>query len=281
MTDQTLVNQLLGALQNNNNLALNIIQELIIERASQGNNDVVSMLQALMETKDTQFQSQIAWLLGQIATPASLYALIDIAENKQKSPQAEALKAIAKVGRRQKNKALMNEMDGILSKKLLTQKEPQQFAAIALGMASIGNASSVESLLNISEQGLPNPEMENALVYALLTVRNPEAVVPLEKKLRMDDQLTTHSAMIAGDALAAMGRVEATQVIMEWASTSNTPELSLQALMWINQVRDQDSLDLIADGLEKFDFKNQVLAKEIRNQVSIKQTEFSARKIDN
>jgi hypothetical protein len=62
-------------------------------------------------------------------------------------------------------------------------------------------------------------EMQTKIIVAALTkVRNPEAISSLAARLQEDLGLFDPTSRIAGDTLAAMGRPEAIDVLLQWAA---------------------------------------------------------------
>ena len=104
-------------------------------------------------------------------------------------------------------------------------------------------AQTVEGLYDLKDaQG-------QAAFLALAKVRNPNAIAILSTGLLNADSSEVNQ-YVCGLSLAAMGRGEATQVLLQWAVTATDREAAW-AEQWFGKLRDTASFELVAGALSQ------------------------------
>jgi hypothetical protein len=104
----------------------------------------------------------------------------------------EALEEIAKIGRyvpKQDEKELRGELSTILEHELPNAiHDDRLLPGVAGGLATVGTAAGVESLLKALGASLQEQDYE-IIADALREVRNVDAVIPLSSRLEQDGML--------------------------------------------------------------------------------------------
>lgn len=268
---------LLTAINTRDNTFLNEFQSALITRAQQGDTNVVkALLAAVKDQRWHEHQDMLVQMLGEIATPAALAALLELTkENAADLEEAKnsALAAIAMIGqhRDQAREGLgfRAELSPLLEQRLdQVLDDPVELAAIARGISSIGTSAGVGQLLDkvtvVAEQD------RDKIAEALTSVRNPAAIAPLEAQLQVDSKQLSPAGRIAGSALAAMGKPAATQALLQWAAKISQPALRQQALEWFQQVRDEESLQMLLTAGQHYSFRD----KQLRDQITAQAREM-------
>ncbi|MGH8587897.1 MAG: hypothetical protein ACREXX_00745, partial [Gammaproteobacteria bacterium] len=128
-------------------------------------------------------------------------------------------------------------------------------STVATGIANAGSERGTTLLLRaVANSGPTVTEVEKgknlpalAALQALRKIRNP-AVVPILAKELTHADLEDVVFVASGDALAAMGRPEATEALLEWAKQAPREATPLVE-RWFKQIRDSVSLERLHKGL--------------------------------
>lgn len=197
-------------------------------------------------------QITLAKALAESGNPEAFQILLESLERHPASRyETEVLEAIAEMGGHHypgRDLRLMHEFGAEYWQEFLAQNGVTQrhFSALARVLAESGTAESVEFLIHQAEtavgtpdptRGAPAPAMA-ALVAARL-VRNPAVVPALSQRLTFNDP-ESKPFIWAGEALAAMGKPEATQALLAWSLNAPASTAGL-AERWLSLVRDTES----------------------------------------
>lgn len=202
---------------------------------------------------------EIASMLGSVQTPQSVQILLVEYQQATDASLRESLgNAIARTGDNLWAQRVREDLSPPLEGAWLLAKGDPNFAqAIANGLAKVGTAAGVQLLVNEvlrssqTVEGLSdlNDAQGQAAYLALEKVRNTNAVIVLAAGL-LDGNSSEVQRYISGMALAAMGKVEATQVLLRWAATASDQE-AVWAELWFGKLRDTASFNLVAAALSQ------------------------------
>ena len=265
---EDLISALKEALQNGDDLTLNIAESLLIELA-QRDPTVTDLIRELLSDPQAR-KKHLVWLLAQIATPEALQAIIVFSQtdNIDAAAQSQAYNSIANIGKhRHEDGSFRTNLGPVLAAELSTLHDDLILQkALTSGLASIGDEASIQAIFAYASNRPANPEQQAIVEQALLNTRNPEAVKPLMDELLADTQLT-ELGLIAGEALANMGKPQATQGLIDWASNLTDAQQQQQASDWLSKVRDPESIDLILNADEKTPFKAPGFLRDIQRGI--------------
>ncbi len=275
------VSVLIDAIKNADNFWLGIAQNKLITDARYGNEDATRTIIEGVYHEDlpSTFKQYLVELLGDIGSPEALNGLIEISKNNQFDTQTRnnALQGIADVG---KIALLTNVYPPIVFFPTLRKaweeyyfstnhKELRTIKSLASGLSTVGTAESTELLM----QSLENENdinIKTTISEALTELRNPEGIYPLEMRfLKSVENGLDDMSTITGNALASMGRPEATEVLMRWASLSMGENAINHARVWFSKMRDTKSLEMVLNKGEGVKFKDSKMEQLI---VSIAET---------
>jgi hypothetical protein len=198
------------------------------------------------QTTSEDVQKLLVSLLKETATPASLDILL--AWSKEPTTnwlKAEILGSISNIGKYQWEERFHPELSPALEMEWFNSNSIQDsewLLGIATGIASIGTPEGIDLLLQTIANEPEFPKGQWARL-ALEELRNPEAIPVLRDWLKLDAQnLENNTAFLAsGEALASMGDVQATMVLLQWVQTAPDTAVPL-AQNWFELIRDPNSL---------------------------------------
>lgn len=257
---------LLNAFNDKDDDVLNIAQDSLIKRAHKGDDRGSQKIRKLYRGVPGATQRYFVWLLGEMATPGALEALIGIA--KVKDPQyTTALQEIEKIGEHldenRKGLGFRTELSPLLEKELHTALGDRNYLkAIAGGLSTIGSDGGVNALLQTLEKAPGQMETE-IIATAMTKIRNPEAIPPLAAQLEQDPELLDSVSLIAGNTLAAIGKPQATHKLLLWAAEAKGQHERDQAIKWLSQVGDEASLNLMLESGQRYTFRDPEMQKNI------------------
>ena len=190
-------------------------------------------------------------LLAETATSEALKVVLNEAVNSQPSAlQGLLLEGILKMTNNRWDARFHPELSPVLEE--IWNQRPgdwELLVTVATGIANVGSERGATLLLRTVTNGRPTvTEVEKgknlpalAALRALRKIRNPEVVPILAKELTHAD-LKDGVFIASGDALAAMGRPEATDALLEWAKQAPREATPL-VKKWFRQIRDSVSLE--------------------------------------
>ncbi len=187
-------------------------------------------------------------LLTEAATPQALSIVLDEAVRSQSSPlRSLLLESLVKITNNHWDARFHPELSPALEAVWNEQPDDWELLlAVASGIANVGSADGIALLLKTLDDSGPIVTEEDmdlparAALLALKKIRNPDAVLILTKELRRADPKDV-VFMASGDALAAMGRPEATAALLDWASHA-PGEAAPLVKKWLGQARDSGSV---------------------------------------
>jgi hypothetical protein len=218
-----------------------------------GNEEIYSgIAQVLGESSLSIDQKRwVVDLLTETATPEALRVVLNEAVNSSPSALRRLLlESIVRVTNNRWDARFHSELSPVLEE--VWNQQPgdwESLLAVARGIANVGSKRGVTVLLRaVADSGPIITEIEKgenlpavAALQALKKIRNPEGVPILARELTRAD-LEDVVFIASGDALAAMGRSEATEVLLEWAKQAPREAAPLVE-RWFRQVRDSVSLE--------------------------------------
>ncbi len=240
------------------------------------NEAVYQKLSAMLrnESLPRSVKGEIASMLGSVQRPVAVQLLLGEYHQTTDASLREILgKQIARTGDDRVAGQFREDLSPSLeSAWSLARNDPQLAQAAALGLAKVGTAAGVQLLINEVLRAAPTVEglydlkdaKGQAAFLALAKVRNPNAIAILSTGL-LNANSSEVNQYVCGLALAAMGRGEATQVLLQWA-VSATDQDAAWAEQWFGKLRDTASFELVAATL------NQPFSSDtIRNAVALGQ----------
>ncbi len=195
-------------------------------------------------------QALLIDLLADTATPEALAVLLSMAEQGPRSPTYFlVLPAISRAADNRWGGVFHKELSPLLELAWANQeyRDPALLTTLATAIAKVGAPAGVDLLLQtLSAEDAKNGQEQDVLrsrqtaaFLAIPQIRNPDAVPVLSEPLQQKD-LGAPALQASGDALAAMGTLEATQKIVDWAK--DAPDEGARNLdVWLAQI-DDDSL---------------------------------------
>ncbi|MGH8611649.1 MAG: hypothetical protein ACREYF_06300 [Gammaproteobacteria bacterium] len=256
---------LLEAIRARDEVMLNVAKNELIARAKRSDATAVEAIRSAVGQVSSKQQAYFIGILGEIATPNALVALIEILEapavDKSEAWYA-ALDAVGSIGRYRDQNVSPEQLSVLLEDyfEAKSPEDPHLAAALASGLSTVGTERGVDWLLRYMaehEAGkLMDPGLAKAMTASLTKVRNPAAVLPLQARLQEDPRLEGRAARAAGAALAAMGNARATEALLRWASQLTEKEQTKQALAWLSEVRDEQSIQFLLRAEDWFQFRD-------------------------
>jgi len=271
LTSSELISVIKHALASNDTDKLNLAESLLISLAD-SNPSIAAELKQLIK-EHPEHESHLIWLLAEMATPESLSTIISlINEESLSEPAAQslALVSIADIGKKRSTQGnFRTELTAVLLPELQQLDfSSDLFKAAATGLGSIGDTQGITALLSTAKNNPDNANVQHIVERALMSTRNLDAIKPLAEQL--DFIGTDPIALIAGNALANMGKSQATQVLLDWAGKLEHNNLDTQVISWMQQIRDPESVSLILNSADKLAFKNPELLSQIQQTVEQK-----------
>ena len=217
-----------------------------------------SIAEVLRESSlSTDQKRWVVDLLTETATPEALKVILKEAVNSEPSAlQRLLLESILKMTNNRWDARFHPELSPVLEE-IWNQRlgEWELLLTVATGIANAGSERGATLLLRAVANGPPTvTEVEKgknlpplAALRALKKIRNPEVVPILAKELPHAD-LKDVVFIASGDALAAMGRPEATEALLEWAKQAPREATPLVE-KWFRQIRDGVSLERLHKAL--------------------------------
>lgn len=204
-------------------------------------------------------KSDVASILGSVQTPQSIQLLLE--EYQQASDESLRgifLKEIAKTGDFRWAAGFHEELSPALETAWRSAKDDPKLAeAIALGLAKVGAPMGVNLLVSDivgyaqtleGMSDLKEPPAR-AAAAAIDKVRNPNAIDVLTTSLLSPDA-SKLQRYVCGISLAAMGNVDATRTLVQWALTAPDEEAAW-AERWFGKLRDTASFEFVANVLSR------------------------------
>ncbi len=282
LPSEQIQNALLEAFNSLDSINFNIAKNELIARARRGDKTALAAIQSALNDTPPKLQAYLASMLGEIATDSALQILLEVLDTslgQNREMRYAALEAISNIGKHRGQNAPTEALSSLLENyfQTITVSDQSLLSAVVMGLSTIGTAQGVERVLRFvdlqeSAKTVP-PELFQRMAESLRQVRNPAAMVPLQARLQQDPELNRQSTHMAGDALAAMGDVQATEVLLRWAADMTGKAQTKQALAWFSQVRDEQSLQQLLHAEEHRQFRDpqmleriSTLAKQIDQQ---------------
>lgn len=202
-------------------------------------------------------------LLADIATPEALSLLLELTDNgSESSLYFLVLAAIARIGDNRWDGQFHEELSPVLETAWESPEtsDPALLVAIGTAIAKIGAPEGVNQLLltvSGTDKDKQKQETERvkqeAAFNAIPQTRNPDAV-PVLSEWFQQEELGTPAFEVSGDALAAIGTVEATQNIVNWAKFA--PDEGARNLdAWLSQIDNETSLTALSE-TQKMSFQS-------------------------
>ncbi|MDQ3775871.1 MAG: hypothetical protein M3461_16725 [Pseudomonadota bacterium] len=218
-----------------------------------GNEEIYpSIAEVLRESSLSIDQKRwVVDLLTETATSEALKVVLNEAVSSQASAlQRLLLESILKMTNNRWDARFHPELSPVLED--IWNQRPgdwELLLTVATGIANAGSERGATLLLRAVANSHPTvTEVEKgknlpalAALRALRKIRNPEVVPILAKELTHAD-LKDVVFIASGDALAAMGRPEATEALLEWAKQAPREATPLVE-RWFRQIRDSVSLE--------------------------------------
>lgn len=225
------------------------------------NAAVYQQLSALLRGDALPFtaKSEIASILGLIQTPQSVQLLLVEYQQATDAKLRERLGIeIARTGDNVWAGRFREDLSPPLEAAWpVTKNDPRLAQALANGLAKVGTLTGVQLLVNEVLRSAQTVEslsdlkdlQSQAAYLALEKIRNPNAIPFLSTGL-LNANSSEVNQYVCGMSLAAMGRAEATQVLLQWAVTA-TDRDAAWAGQWFGKLRDTVSFDLVAAALNQ------------------------------
>jgi hypothetical protein len=203
----------------------------------------------------------LARMLGESATSDGLLRLLEINRQNASAPAVRnaTLDAIGDLASHRWDDSYREELTPtLLESWKQAASDPELRRALGKAIAEAGSPAGVEVLFStILSAGATAEELRKSqsadtwtAVEAVNHIANPSAIEPLSAYLRQSQEGGL-AYLAAGSVLANMGRVEATQSILEYAQTA--PESAAPYIQsWLAQVKDARSLRLIRETADQF-----------------------------
>jgi hypothetical protein len=239
-----------------------------------GNEEIYSGIAEVLRepSLSTDQKRWVIDLLTETATSEALKVVLNEAVNSSPSAlQRLLLESILKMTNNRWDARFHPELSPVLEE--IWSQRPDDWElllTVATGIANAGSERGATLLLRaVANSGPTVTEVEKgkdlpalAALRALKKIRNPEVVPILAKELTHAD-LEDVVFIASGDALAAMGRPEATEALLEWAKQAPREATPLVE-RWFRQIRDSGSLErLHKDLLQNKPFHSEQLKEKL------------------
>jgi hypothetical protein len=247
-----------------------------------GNEEIYSSIAEVLRepSLSTDQKRWVVDLLTEMATSEALKVVLNEAVNSQPSAlQRLLLESILKMTNNRWDARFHPELSPVLEE--IWSRRPgdgELLLTVAIGIANVGSERGVTLLLRaVADSGPTITEVEKgkhlptvAALQALKKIRNP-AVVPILARELTHADLQDVVFIASGDALAAMGRPEATEALLEWAKQAPREATPL-VRKWFRQVRDSVSLErLHKELLQNKPFRSEQIKEKLA--VTLKEVE--------
>lgn len=196
-------------------------------------------------------KAPIVHLLAAAASREALRIVLDRVMNGQETTlRPLLLDSIGKITQNRWDNRFHSELAPLLEEAWMQQQDDQELLrAVALGIAKVGSANGVNLLLATvanSAQAMEEIQKQKGsagfiALQAMKAIRNSEAIPILAQALNRAD-VDSPVFFSSGEAIAAMGRPEATKTLFEWAKQAPVDAAPLVE-RWFTQVRDSKSID--------------------------------------
>jgi len=225
------------------------------------NGEVYQQLSTLLRNNALPLAAkmEIASILGSVQTPQSVRLLLGEYQQATDAKLRENLgNEIARTGDNLWAGRFREDLSPPLEAAWpLAKDDPNLAQAIANGLAKVGTAAGVQLLINEVLRSVQTVEgladIKDIQVQAAFTsldkVRNSNAVEGLATGL-LNSNSSELQRYISGMTLAAMGKVDATEVLLKWAVTAPDQE-AVWAEQWFGKLRDTASFELVAAALSQ------------------------------
>jgi hypothetical protein len=247
-----------------------------------GNKEIYSSIAEVLRESSlsTDQKRWVVDLLTETATSEALKVVLNEAVNSQPPAlQRLLLESILKMTNNRWDARFHPELSPVLEE-IWNQRpgDGELLLTVATGIANAGSERGATLLLRAVANGRPTvTEVEKgknlptlAALRALRKIRNPDVVPILAKELTHAD-LKDAVFIASGDALAAMGRPEATEALLEWAKQAPREATPLVE-RWFRQIRDSVSLErLHKDLLQNKPFQSEQIKETLA--VTLKEIE--------
>ncbi|EDN70591.1 conserved hypothetical protein [Beggiatoa sp. PS] len=263
-------------LENNQNVAeQTLLTHALVYKLRKGGEDEIYMTTKALLRQDipTNQKSMIIGLLGEAATKGAIKVLLNTAlDNSEPVLQPKLNKAISRIGDKRWNNQFHTELSPYLETAWLeVTNDGTLVSAIAKSLAKVGSPNGIDLLMKTFDDAQDYPDDINraAIVkYSMRHVRNPEAIPNLAANLQ-SYQLENQILLASGDALAAMGNVKATGLLLEWA-TDAPIEANAFTDAWFRtaMAHDPHSIDFLVKEMPSQKFKNENIKQTILNILS-------------
>ncbi|MDQ3959059.1 MAG: hypothetical protein M3255_01920 [Pseudomonadota bacterium] len=218
-----------------------------------GNEEIYSGIAEVLRepSLSTDQKRWVVDLLTETATSEALKVVLNEAVDSQSSAlQRLLLESILKMTNNRWDARFHPELSPVLEE--VWSQRPgdwELLLTVAIGIANVGSERGVTLLLRaVADSGPTITEVEKgkhlpavAALQALKKIRNP-AVVPILARELTHADLQDVVFIVSGDALAAMGRPEATEALLEWAKQAPREATPL-VRKWFRQIRDSVSVE--------------------------------------
>jgi hypothetical protein len=260
----------LEASKKEDELKLELIASTLSGRLRESNNDEARVLSKISDfIKERNQDDFLRWnlieALGKAATPGALKVLLELVQSAEVSNELKPylMSQIGNVGDILWGGTFHQELAPPLEQGW-KQAEGDESArnVIAIALAKVGAPSSIEILIKevaaggrtISEFGQTSSMSAWEAYGALQFVRNLDSVPTLEAGLAAN--ASGDMIMVAsGQALASMGRPEATKALLDWIK-SDRSDVEVYIDEWLSKMRDQTSVDLAVSVAKSDRFAN-------------------------
>ncbi len=200
-------------------------------------------------------------LLRETATPQALRILLDWAAQTDASARPALWQTIADMGNNLWDEQFHPELSPVLEDAWRTAP-PDALPYLASALARIGAPQGIDMLLQHSLADNTNAQAARA---ALVEVRNPAAIPVLQSYF---NPANPKQFQLSGNALAAMGDAQATQVLLNWAQTAPDSQ-NAQAAEWFAQLRDPASIQVAAECLAQCAFTSPAVRNTLAHIVAL------------
>jgi hypothetical protein len=201
---------------------------------------------------------ELVGVLGMAQTVGAVAILLNLCTATADAEiRSKAIKAVSQIDEVRFNGRFREELTPLLEQawRQAAGVEPEYDVALTLALARVGAERGVTLLVaeacagsaSVEDMAHNKTQRSTAALEALRQVRNPVAIPLLQELLK---QSAPRSALeyVAGSTLAAMGKPDATQVLLQWSMAAGD-EGAQNAGKWFSMVRDPTSLALVQDAL--------------------------------
>lgn len=259
---------MLEAIRAGDKMVLNAAKNELMKRGKENDVTAIQAIRSAIDQLTANMQTYFIGILGEIATPDALGSLIDILEGSAAHGSEAwyaALDAIGSIGRHRSQNVSPEQLATLIEDYIERKPpdDPHLVAALGRGLSTLGTWQGVGRFLRVMDEQEASKAMTSSwaemMTSSLSELRNPEAVTLLQARLQADPELERATTRVAGAALAAMGNVRASEALLWWASELTGGDPNKQALTWLSEVRDEQSLQLLLHTENRFRFRDPAL----------------------